>query len=269
MIPRIPAIALGTVLFGHLVGAQDGARIAGRIVNKATGAPLAGADVELAPGARRVVSDDSGRFRIDAILPGNVTLFVKRIGFVPESLYVTLGVREDLDVVVELQQSVQQLDTVNVAAAAAPIARGKLAAFHERKRVGIGRFIDSTILAQQENRRLGELIASRTPGSRLIRAKGSGAAWLATTRGSGSIISMNALDPMDRRRGADPRACYPDVYLDGAVVYQYGNGMPLFDLNGLTTAHVAAIEVYVGPGQTPIQYAKVGAVCGVVLIWSK
>jgi len=261
-------VALGAVLIARPALAQNDGTIAGRIVSTATKAAVAGADIELAPGSRRLVSDDSGRFKFDQVLPGNVTLLVRRIGFVPESLYVTVGPKEDLDLLVELEQAAQSLDTVTVAAAATPIPRGKLAAFYERKQFGIGRFIDSTILAQQENRQLGELIASRTPGTRLIRARGSGAAWLSTSRGTGSIAPAQ-LDPFDVRRGANPRACYPEVYVDGAIVYSYGKGMPLFDINQITTNSVAAVEVYVGPSQTPMQFAKVGAVCGVVLIWTK
>jgi hypothetical protein len=174
----------------------------------------------------------------------------------------------DLDVVVGRPRAAQQLDTVNVAARAAPIGNPKLAAFNERKQFGIGRFFDGEIFEKEQHRMLGELIASRTPGTRLVRSKTSSAAWISTTRGSGSL-RPTAIDPTDRLRGADPRGCYPDVYLDGAVVYSFGKGMPLFDLNSLTAASVSAVEVYVGPSQTPQQFNKVGAVCGVVLIWTK
>ena len=268
MTKALHAIALGAALIARPVLSQNDASIAGRIVGKATKATVAGAEIELAPGSRRLVSDDSGRFKFDQVPAGNVTLLVRRIGFLPESLYVTVGSREDLDLVIELEQAAQSLDTVTVAGKSTPIPRGKLAAFYERKSFGIGRFIDSTILAQQENRQLGELIASRTPGTRLIRARGSGAAWLSTSRGTGSIAPAQ-LDPFDVRRGANPRACYPEVYVDGAIVYSYGKGMPLFDINQITTNSVAAVEVYIGPSQTPMQFAKVGAVCGVVLIWTK
>lgn len=265
---RTGLAALGMVLCAPVALAQNNARIIGRVVSKETQAAVAGADIDLAPGAQRLVSDNAGRFRFEQLAPGNVTVVVKHIGFVPESLYITLQPNEDLDLLVELRQAAQQLDTISVAARATPLATGKLAAFYERKQFGIGRFIDGDIFEKEQHRQLGELIASRTPGTRLVRSRTSGAAWLSTTRGSGSLRATQ-LDPTDRLRGADPRGCYPDVYLDGAVVYSFGKGMPLFDLNGLTAASVSAVEVYVGPGQTPQQFNKVGAVCGVVLIWTK
>lgn len=268
MRPASVLAALGVVLSAHVTLAQNSARIAGRVISKETRAPVAAVDVDLAPGARRVTSDAAGAFRFDSVAPGNVTLIVKRIGFVPESLYVTLQPNEDLDLVVELRQAVQTLDTVNVAARAAPLATGKLSGFDQRRQFGIGRFIDSAVFEKEQHRQLGELITSRTPGTRLVRARGASAAWISTTRGSGSLRGA-ALDAMDLRKGADPRACYPDVYLDGAVVYSISTGGPLFDFNSMTAGQVAAVEVYVGPSQTPIQYNKVGSVCGVVLIWTK
>ena len=45
--------------------------------------------------------------------------------------------------------------------------------------------------------------------------------------------------------------------------------MPLFDVNLIGTNNVSAVEVYVGASQTPSQYAKTGAICGVVLVWTK
>ncbi len=246
--------------------AQTDATIAGRVVSKASTAPLTGAEVLLAPGNRRLVSDSAGRFRFDRVAPGNVTLIVRLIGFLPDSNYLEVRANEDVDVVVELRQSAQALDTVRVAGREQVLVRGKLAAFYERKTFGIGRFIEADVFEKEQYRQLGDVITSRTPGSRLIRARGGNAVWIATTRQAGT---STVLETSDRLRGADPRACYPDVYLDGANVYSYGRGMPLFDVNLIGTNNVAAVEFYVGASQTPSQYAKVGSVCGVVLVWTK
>jgi len=265
---RVPlSVSLGISLLAQLAAAQSNARIAGRVVTKSTQSAISGAEVLLAPGSLRVLSDSSGRFRFDAVPPGNVTVLVRRLGFVADTSYVTVQAREDLDLVVELVQSAQALDTVNVAAAENPIPRGKLAGFYERKKFGIGRFLESDIFDKEQYRQLGDVITSRVAGSRLVRARVGNTVWIATTRQAGT--STAGLDPTDRLRGADPRACYPDVYLDGANVYSYGKGMPLFDVNLIGTNNVSAVEFYVGASQTPSQYAKTGSVCGVVLIWTK
>jgi hypothetical protein len=255
---RLVAFALGAALLGRPVMAQSSASIAGRIVHKATGMALAGADLELQPGARRLVSDDSGRFKFDQVPVGNVTLTVMRIGFVPESLYVTLGDREDLDVRVELEQAIQTLDTVSVAARAEPIPRGKLSAFYERKQYGIGRFLEEKELSDLAHRQMADILGARLPGVRKIRLPG----------GSGVAIGTSRLIPR-ALRGGPPQPCYADVYLDGTVVYTNASGMPVFDVNTLNPAHISAVEFYGGPGQIPSQYNKTGSACGVLLIWTK
>ncbi|HJU74564.1 MAG TPA: carboxypeptidase regulatory-like domain-containing protein [Gemmatimonadaceae bacterium] len=254
----------------HVGGAQNDARVNGRVVHKATGAPVAGAEVTLAPRNSHLVTDSAGRFRFVDVAPGLVALLVRRVGFAAESASYSVGPREDLDVVIELRQNVQQLDTVSVAARSDPLVPRKLAGYAERKRLGIGRFIDGDILDKEQYRQLGEVITSRTAGSRLVRSKTSSMAWVATTRKSGaSLQGAVALDATDRLRGADPRACYPDIYIDGAVVYSFGLGQPLFDINSIGTNTVAAIEFYVGSARVPMQYNKTGAACGVLLIWTK
>jgi hypothetical protein len=270
LLAHLTALAACLVMHAAAAGAQDGASIAGRVVHKASKAGIPGAEVLLAPRTQRVISDFAGHFRFDGVPAGIVALLVRRIGFAPESASFEVAAREDVDILVEMEEMPQTLDTVNVAARAAPIARGKLAAFDERKRFGIGRFIDSTVLLDQQNRQLGELIVSRSPGSRLVRSRLGAAAWVATSRRSGQTLTpRSTVDDSDRNRGADPRACYPDVYLDGAVVYSFGKQMPLFDINSVPTSNVAAIEFYVGPAQVPLQFNKTGAACGVLVIWTK
>jgi hypothetical protein len=263
----LAAVALGGALAAQPGAAQSPARIAGRVLSKASAAPLIGAEVLLTPGNRRLESDSAGRFRFDQVAPGNVTLIVRLIGFIPDSSYLDVHPNEDVDVVVELRQSAQPLDTVRVAGREAALARGKLSGFYERKKFGIGRFLESDIFEKEQNRQLADVITSRAAGTRLVRARLGTTAWIATTRQAG--MSNAGLDPTDRLKGADPRACYPDVWLDGVNVYAYGRGQPLFDVSLIGTDNVSAVEVYVGASQTPSQYAKVGSVCGVVLIWTK
>lgn len=267
---RIAALVACLVMHAAGAAAQDDARIAGRVVHKTSKAGIPGAEVLLSPRTQRVVSDSAGHFRFDRVSAGVVAVLVKRIGFAPESALFEIAAREDIDILVEMEESAQTLDTVNVAARSDPIVRGKLAAYEERKRFGIGRFIDSTVLEDQRNRQLGELIVSRSPGSRLVRSRLGGAAWVATTRMLGqTIMPRSNVDQSDLNRGADPRACYPEVYLDGAIVYSFGKQMPLFDINSISTSTVSAIEFYVGPSQIPLQFNKTGAACGVLVIWTK
>lgn len=272
MTRQLLVATLGVVACAAAATAQNNVRIMGRVVSKDAQTTLAGADVELYPGPRRVTTAPDGRFRYDSVAAGIVTLVAKRFGFKPESLTARVQPNEDLDVVLELERTAQALDTINVEGDNLSPAERKLAGFNERRKFGIGRFFDSATLLQEKNRKLGEFITSRTSGSRLVRSRMGSAAWVATTRISGGYAlggGGNDLAESDRSAGADPRACYPDVYVDGALLYSHGSRALLFDINSYSTNDVVAVEFYVSASQVPVQFNKTGAACGVLALWTK
>jgi hypothetical protein len=265
------APALGVVLGATASAAQQTATVAGRVVDRVSQAGIPQAEVLLAPGARRALTDAAGHFQLEFVAAGDVTLLVRRLGFKPESASFPVAANDVLEVHIELDASAQPLDTVTIAGRENLLARGKLAGFYERKERGGGRFFDSEFLTQNSHRRLGDVITANATGSRLIRSLTGNMAWIATTRRFGTSLIPGRLniDEYDLNRGADPRACYPDVYLDGGVVYSFGRGNALFDINSIPTADLSAVEFYVGPSQIPLQYNKTSSVCGVLLIWTK
>jgi hypothetical protein len=244
----------------------------GRVVDRDAKSAIDRAEVELLPDRRLVTTPGDGRFRYDSVAPGIFTLVVKRIGFLPESVTMRAQPNEDVDVVLEMARNAQQLDTVNIAESEVPWAERKLAGFNDRRKFGTGRFFDSETLVKEKNRKLGEFITSRTSGAKLVRSRTGSAAWLATTRiGGGFALRGDGvpLEDSDRAAGADPRACYPDVYVDGALIYASGSRASLFDINSYSTNDVLAVEFYVSASQVPIQFNKTGAACGVLLLWTQ
>lgn len=244
------ALALGASLLvpPRDARAQDIATLSGRVVHSTSKAGIPSAEVRLSPGNQLVATDADGHFRFDRVPPGSVSVLVRRLGFAPESTSFAVRAADDLEILIELEQSAQALDTVTVAGRESVIPRGKLAGFYERKRFGIGRFLEVKDMETMLNRQMAEVLSSRFPGIRKIRVAGKPGVFIATSR----LIR--------------PRPCYADVYLDGVIV---SSGGPEFDVNTLDPAHVSAIEFYSGPSQTPAQYNKTGSVCGVLLIWTK
>lgn len=240
-------------------------------MHKTSKGGIPGAEVRLSPKSSQLITDSDGYFRFDHVAPGMVSLFVRRLGFAPESASFQVQASDDLDLLIELQQSAQSLDTVTVADREAPLAERRLLGFYERKRAGGGHFFDPEELKRQQDRGLGQIITARVPTTRLVRSLTGSMSWIATTRrfGRSLIPTRSNVDEYDRNRGADPFACYPDVYLDGAVVYSFGQANSLFDINSIPTFNIAAVEFYLSPSQTPLQYNKTSAVCGVILIWTK
>ena len=264
----LASVALGFAL-ATSVAAQD-ATLNGRVVHKTSKGGIPGAEVRLTPRNAQLLTDSAGYFRFEKVMPGMVSLLVRRLGFAPESASFQVQPSDDLDLLIELEQSVQTLDTVTVAEREVPLAERKLVGFYERKKIGVGRFIDPEVLAKEQHRRLGDLITSRATGTRMVRSLLGTAGWIATNRRPGMTLGNRAtVSETDRLRGADPRLCYADIYLDGAVAYSFGSLAELFDINSIPISNLAAVEVYVGVSQIPLQYNKTGSVCGVVLIWTK
>jgi len=133
---RLFVVALGVTL-PLALSAQE-ATLSGRVVHKTSKGGIPGAEVRLSPKNAQIITDSAGYFRFDRVTPGMVSLLVRRLGFAPESASFEVQASDDLDLLVELQQSVQTLDTVTVAEREAPLAERKLklAGFYERKRLG-------------------------------------------------------------------------------------------------------------------------------------
>lgn len=251
------ALALGASVLvpPRDAGAQEIATLSGRVVHRTSKAGIPSAEVRLSPGNHLVATDADGYFRFDRVPPGSVSVLVRRLGFAPESTSFAVRAADDLEILIELEQSAQALDTVTVAARENAIARGKLAGFYERKHFGIGRFLEAKDLEAIGNRQMADVLSSRFPGVRKMRVAGNPGTFIATSR-----LIPKALS------GGPPKPCFVEVYLDGAIV---GQDAQLFDVNTIEPAHVSAIEFYSGPSQTPVQYNKTGSACGVLLIWTK
>jgi len=247
--------------------------LAGRVLRAGSNAPIAGAEVVLLPRGTQAVTDAKGQFRFDALPSGYVMIHVRRIGFAPDSLGVQLPLSAPIDV--ELRETVQQLDTVSVSTRENVLPRGKLAGFYERKRFGIGRFVEQRDMENMLTRRLADIIVAKMPGTRAVRSsRGGMAAYIATVRMAPEAIT-SAMKGATR-----PPPCYPDIYLDGVAVYSSGSerNLPagakdseivLFDVNTIDPAQVSAIEFYGGAAQMPAQYNRTGSACGALLIWTK
>jgi hypothetical protein len=205
---------------------------------------------------------------------------LRAIGFQSESSLVTIGVDEVVSWDVALAHSTGTvLPERVISSRTVTPAPAKLVEFTERREAGVGNFITREQLAQAEGgrRQTGDIIA-QVPGVRVRR--GSNKIWIASARTARSArcafcadtmdnTSNSALNKIDFAAGARP-ACYMDVYMDGALIYdsrhpEYG----LFDVNTVSPEHIAGIEVYNSVAQVPAKYNRTGAGCGVVLIWTR
>jgi hypothetical protein len=232
-----------------------------------TGRPLAGVEVLLEGKERQTVTDAAGRYLLGALPRGNHVILFRSVGYRPVRIRVRLAegdtVRADASMV---REGAQQLDPVEVKALpAAPRGIGR-EAFEERRRMGFGRFIDSTELRRNEQRRASDLLRG-IPGVRMVRYRecdpprssrcGPVEERAASGRGTTSMTQRS-------------ETCWMSVILDGSVLYRSGSFSPPPDFSrDFRLTSLESIEVYRSSSEVPTEYGGTSAACGVILLWSR
>jgi hypothetical protein len=224
--------------------------ISGRVLADSLRIPVPGAVIRIPKLAIEATTDSAGRYRLAGLPDGAHRLEIRARGFGPDSVDVDVGVGESvaLDIIVRI--SVTTLEVVRVSVPEAGPRSAKLAGFEERRKKGVGRFVDRETLEKWEQRPTGYLFAT-IPGVNVLHER------------SKSFAIGSRAHPFfrfDQRRNP----CFMDIYLDGAFVA----GEP-FDLNAVRTAHIEAIEVYASAAQIPPEFNRTALGCGVVLIWTR
>jgi hypothetical protein len=249
------------------------AELQGRVLAETARRPIANATVAVLTLGLRTVTDSLGRFRLSTIPRGEHVVVTSALGFRPDSTRTAFDGDETLVSDVVLKPAVNELPTVAVRAPAPPARLDKMAAFEERKALGIGHFIDSEELEKEKHRMLGDILASRVPGV-TVHHGGFSKSWVASSRTTSvgkcamcRVSKTEVLTLADIAAGAR-LACYLDVYVDGTAVYSSSSTqVPLFDVNEMQTNEIEGVEVYTGLGQIPARYNKTSGGCGVMLIW--
>ena len=265
-------LTIGMTLCAQKAAGQG--EISGRAVTADSGRPpLVGAEASIARLRLHVMTDSSGRFRLKDVPAGQHVVVMRAIGFRAESSTVAVDRDEVVSWDVVLQRATSTVLPERVVEGEMPPMPAKLVEFSERQKAGIGHFIGRDQLARAEGgmRQTGDVIAM-VPG--VLARRGSNKIWIASGRAfSGGCAfcarTVDSLARFDVAAGARP-ACFMDVYLDGALVYdsrtpRYG----LFDVNSVPPEHIGAIEVYTNAAQIPAKYNRTGGGCGVLLIWTR
>ena len=247
--------------------------IVGKVLEDSTQRPIPDATLTILALNKTVRSDSLGRFTLANIPPGDHVLLVRALGFGQLRTDITVESNEAIFKDFTLARVAQVLAATNVTAPIA--ATGKMAGFMERKQRGTGHFIMPEQLRDAEGRRKTGDLLSLVPGA--VMKRGGMKAWIASGRatnqmsGGCAFCKDTARQPgrADRAAGA-PKACYMDVYLDGALVFDSSHpSSGLFDVNSIEPSHLEGIEVYTGASQVPAQYNRTAAGCGVILLWTR
>ena len=220
--------------------AQSRAVLKGRVVADATELPLVGASVLLPAQELQATTDSLGKFRIVGILPGVQEVLVRLVGFEPYRGRLGFHSSDSVTIEVIMAPAVVVLPDVHVATT---LTSRKLVEFTERRRLGIGHFLDSTDIAKGPGTRMSDKLR-HLPGL-VITCRGNNCG-LKSTRGQSSLLQQ----------------CTVGMGLDGAIV----SG---FNINWLQPSEVAAVEWSAGPAQLPARFNTSRSACGFLMIWTR
>ncbi len=228
--------------------------LTGRVVGGSPVAPLVGVEVEVRGASPwKATTDSAGDYRIDGIAPGQYTVLFRRIGFQPAERGVFITSGETTYLLVELAAAAVALDSITVEAEATELLNPRMAGFTERRKQGLGRFLDSRELTERKGRDIESLLRElKVPFKRRHRGR-----YAAEDRGPSSLQGDHE--------------CLTKVMIDGIYVTRpYRHETDIIYIHQYPNARtIAAIEYYRGAGQIPLQFQTDETQCGVIVIWTR
>lgn len=241
----VAALTAGTFLVLPTPGrtsAQTGqARggIVGHVTDQVTHAPIGLARVVLLGTRHETSSDSTGSFAHHDLKPGTYLLQVRALGYSVTTSPVEVSDGEVVDLNVELARVDFTLDTVAVVGRASFMEQ-RLLEFQRRRAEGRGVYFSETDIQHQNAAYLSDLLRT-VPGIRTV------------CNSVGCSVTMTRA-----ARGA----CRPDYIVDGLSATNSTSG-------NLLTQGVVGVEVYRSLSETPAEFLKAGATCGVIVIWTR
>jgi hypothetical protein len=231
----VAAVSLGSAT--HSVAQSSGGALSGVVRTADSSAPVGGAIVEIRAMGLRAFSDSSGAFRIGSIPPGEHRVDLRALGYAAVAITVHIG--NDTTSLVQVALSPVPLPTVDVESG---LRRGneRMRGFHDRRSSGFGRFLTREDIERRDVTDTKELLRGM-PGVRLV----------------GERVQMSS-------SSSTPR-CLVQYFVDAIHI----TGAQFDFLRQFRPRDIEGIEVYRGPAETPPEFSRGGAQCGVIAIWTR
>lgn len=237
------AASLLNVSIPHCGLAQRAVMI-GHVLDASSERPIAGAHVELPSLKLRVQSDSTGAFFVRGIGVGMYSVVIRAIGYDPIAARLNVVAADSVETDFLLSAVVTKLSAVRVEALRPERYGWRLRDFDERRRFGLGRFLDLTFFEKNKDRSLGGLLVSRIAGART------------KSNASGEFL-------VSERYG---KPCLPQTVVNGIVIKS-------FDLNSVRVDDIIGFEYYT-VASAPVQFGgsgdeNGGSQCGTAVFWLK
>ena len=212
----------------------------------------------LAPGRELVVAglaDRYGSFSLNAPAAGSYFLYVARMGYksVIDGLF-QVGEDGEFELQLGLTRAAVELEDL-VVEAEEQRSKLELVGFMERAAIGRGTFLIGEDIQAIALDKITDAFRN-IPGLDGVTAR--------------PFVGPEAMRNPEIRIRRGGGECSPTLYVDGAIMAlgsQRPESGPVRPDDFVMPASVEAVEIYVRPSETPIQYEAMGR-CGVVLIWT-
>jgi hypothetical protein len=240
-------------------GAQTGS-VMGTVFRDSANHPVGGAIVSFPAINRAVRTNYLGEFRIDGVPPGKQPVAIRFLGFVPFSDSVVVTAGQSLEREFVLREAAVMLDSQRVVEKR-ELVEPHMAEFEERRKLGIGHFIDTDQLRKvSPGRPLMSYLAVSLPGVKTYRPDSQHRPlewYLSGGHGPKMFVGGMAVCPLA-------------IYMDGAPFYVPDFTMgPIPDVSQLAPEDFSAIEYYATGATAPPRYNATGGQCGVLLLWHR
>lgn len=266
------------LLFGAVIGvflpsslvAQ--AVLSGTVREDSAQRPLSGVEITIENEAMRATTDSGGRYTLT--VPNGVRIAIFRMpGFRPMRMRVTMkGDTVHADAML-VRASATQLDPVQVKA---PVrVAGLRDQFAERRERGFGKFVDSTVMRANENRRLSDVLREfakvrlmefREPPSATSEMR-------AVSPASPYMNGYTVTTPQGAARVPGNPPCFVSVFFNGTTIYRSErgtfSGKPPDLSRDFSVASLEAVEYYRSASETPLEFGGGNANCGALVLWSR
>ena len=251
--------AAALVLASAAAGSQEPTVLFG-VVTNLNGLRLAGVEMTIANTSLRAVTNDSGQFQFDTPPTGRLHLRARRVGFrqADHALKLDAGASRQEDF--ELEGVPEVLDSVRILGQQQ--GTGRMAAFWNRRMIGVGAFITRSEIEHRGAYRSSDLLRTIN-GVRVLGDNPSGRPIIQMGRMAVMAGTMRSTDP--RKSNTDfASKCQVNYYVDGNWV-----NPETFHMDDLAPSSIEAVGIYRGPAEIPPAFRQRETACGLIVIWTR
>jgi hypothetical protein len=239
------AIVIALLCQGVAARAQSGVGSIAGVVRDSGSRGIALAQI-LIVGPRRTPlaeSDSAGNYRVPSVGAGSVRLLVRRVGFAPETISVTVhsDAVAHADFVLVPVGEILPMTVVE-----GDRTRGKMGPFNRRMSRGVGSFVTRAEIEKRQPASISELLRT-LPGVAI------------------SQRMAGEPQPVHMQRSVNSSmqsTCVVQVYVDGQP---YPNG----NIDDFAPLTLEGVEVYRSASEIPADFRTRDATCGLIALWTR